>query len=62
MSSRKVREILRQRRIEFDKTVADNRETADFIEDKTEPKNESAPKKKTSTAKKSAPKKTKKGE
>lgn len=62
MATKKVREILRQRRIEFDKTVAENRKIADLSEEKAEPKNESAPKKKTATAKKSAPKKAKKGE
>lgn len=60
MATRKVREILRQRRIEFDKTVAENRKIADLSEEKAEPKNESAPKKKTTTAKKKAPQKAKK--
>ena len=64
MSSKKQREILRQRRIEFDKTVAENRkkktEIAEISEEKAEPKNESAPKKKTATAKRKAPQKAKK--
>ena len=69
MSSKKQREILRQRRIEFDKTVAENRKKEPNIakavfdvlsEEKAEPKNESAPKKKTTTTKKKAPQKAKK--
>lgn len=62
MSSRKVREMLRQRRIDFDKAVEENRKIADLSEEKAEPKNESAPKKKTATTKKKASQKAKKGE
>lgn len=60
MSSKKQREILRQRRIEFDKTVAENRKIAEISEEKAEPKVESAPKKKTTTTKKKAPQRAKK--
>ena len=46
MATRKQREILRQRRMEFDRRVEENRKTADLKADKSEPKNESTTKKK----------------
>lgn len=61
MSSRKVREMIRQRRIEFDRRVAENRKNLEKIsepEEKAEDKAEEKPKKKTGKkSTKKAPKK-----
>jgi len=64
MSTKKQREMLRQRRIELDELIAENRENpakvifdlqpkdGDLSEEKVEPKKESTPKKKSTTTKK----------
>lgn len=60
MSTKRQREMLRQKRIAFDRAVEENRKNAVLTEEKSEAKNESTDKKKATTGKKKASQKAKK--